>query len=464
LVAVYERLTPGVMLPLYDLLGRRRLWSQTRLLRRLQWRSPDELEARAAKRLNCLLEQAGRTVPYYRQLFRDSGFDPAAVRATADLARLPITTKTNLRAEFPNTVVAQGLPASRRQWMRTGGSTGLPLEFYADRQAHDVWLGTYFFFLGWLGTGLWHTVVRVTATQYIRVGHARPPVAPVRLARRVLLGERSINFTEIDLRVDQFLERTRCLGDGRPYFIRGYASQLAALAARLLESGATLPRAPRAVITHAETLTTHQATLIERAFDCRPTIQYSLWEVPQVAQSCPDAPGLLHVNNQRAVLRVVREDGAEAEPGQSGRVLITDLHNEVMPILNYDTGDLAVRGPACPCGRGFPTLERIEGRVGDQIVLPDGTRIGQPSLVAFLTWGCPVMPWVWEYQAIQTSPDQVVLRVVPAESYSTERADELRSWLATMFGGQIRVQVEPVATIEPEPNGKRPIIKVAYQP
>jgi phenylacetate-CoA ligase len=185
--------------------------------------------------------------------------------------------------------------------------------------------------------------------------------------------------------------------------------------------------------------------------------------VPQVAQSCPDEPGLLHVNNQRAVLRVVREDGTEAGPGQCGRVILTDLHNEVMPFLNYDTGDLAVPGPVCPCGRGFPTLERLEGRADEQIELPDGTRIGSASLGIFLAWGCAALPWVWEYQAIQTSPAELVLRVVPAGSYTTGTAEQLASQLATMFGGQVRVSVEPVSAIEAEPNGKRRSIKVGYR-
>ena len=42
-------------------------------------------------------------------------------------------------------------------------------------------------------------------------------------------------------------------------------------------------------------------------------------------------------------------------------VVVTDLANHVMPFINYSAGDLAVAGERCPCGRGMPTLARLDG-------------------------------------------------------------------------------------------------------
>src|SRR5215208_6883083 len=103
---VYSWLVPQVLFPLYELLSGNRPWTEALRLRELQWRSSEELEARAAARLQPLLSHARSHVPYYRDVFERAGLQPADIRTTADLARLPITTKADLRASFPARVVA----------------------------------------------------------------------------------------------------------------------------------------------------------------------------------------------------------------------------------------------------------------------------------------------------------------------------------------------------------------------
>ena len=162
------------------------------------------------------------------------------------------------------------------------------------------------------------------------------------------------------------------LGAPRPADVdRGEAARLAGLAAQLLEEGGALAGYPEVVITFAETLTPANAATIEESLRDRVVNYYSSWEVPQMAQTCPDNPSVLHVNADRVILRVVREDGTDAPPGETGRVLVTDLGNHVMPFVYYGNGDRAVIGEACPCGRGLPTLARLEGRDSEVLRTPE---------------------------------------------------------------------------------------------
>src|SRR5205085_8745738 len=69
---------------------------------------------------------------------------------------------------------------------------------------------------------------------------------------------------------------------------------------------------------------------------------------------------------------VVREkDGTTraARPGETGEVVITDLHNLAQPLIRYVGGDSAVARPAvpCKCGRTLPRIGPIEGRVTDTL-------------------------------------------------------------------------------------------------
>jgi phenylacetate-CoA ligase len=213
------------------------------------------------------------------------------------------------------------------------------------------------------------------------------------------------------------------------------------------------------VISYAETLTPTNAATIRQAFRCEVVNYYSSWEVPQMAQTCPDNPELLHVNSERVLLRVVRPDGGLASPGESGRVVVTDLRNYVMPLINYFIGDHAIAGPPCPCGRGFPTLVSVEGRSIEIIQTPQGRQINGVVLGRFLISIADVLPYIWEYQAVQSALDKVTLRIVPTTRFTPEFARTLRGALETFLGPGVGVAIEPVDRIPLEPSGKRLIIK-----
>src|SRR4029450_6786131 len=147
-------LVPRLVAPLAERCGLP-VWTTQRRVGELQWRSPEELEERALSMLRPLLAHAAHHVPHYRELL--AGIEARDIKATADLARVPITNKGELRAGFPRRATAENLPESRRQPMMTSGSTGLPFEFFWDRAAVPAMGGTGWFWLGWGGGAPWHT-------------------------------------------------------------------------------------------------------------------------------------------------------------------------------------------------------------------------------------------------------------------------------------------------------------------
>lgn len=446
--------------PLYALLGGGRPWAEAERLRTLQWHAPDELEARALARLRPLLEQACRRVPHYRDLFARAGLTPADIRTLADLARLPPTTKADLRAGFPHRVVDATLPARRRREMRTSGSTGFPLRFYADRAADGAWLGSYLFFREWAGVAPGDAFIYVPGSVAVS-GRAAWTARGRRLARRVLLGERTLSLRDSELEPVELTRRIARLPGGAPFVLWGFPSYLARLAARLLESGTRLAAAPKVVVAHAETLSPLNEAAIRRAFGCPVVNHYSTWEVLHLAQTCPDHPDRLHVNSERAIVTVVRRDGTPAPAGEPGRVLVTDPTNHVMPFVNYEVGDLAVAGPPCPCGRGFPTLLGVEGRFGETIRTPAGRLVLPIAIGRFLDGALRAQPGIGECQVRQAAPDRVVLAVVPIGAFTAADGDRLAAAFAGFLGPGVAVRVEAVERIEPEPSGKRLLVKSA---
>jgi phenylacetate-CoA ligase len=436
--------------PLYERLSGRRSWSEFQRLRSLQWRPAAELEARVLLKLREVVGHAATQVPYYRDLFRAHGFDPRGVRSLQDLTRVPLTTKASLRREFPHRAVAANVARRRLIEGATSGSTGAPFRFFRDRLAEDGRHASYRFFLDWTGATLRDARVVIAY-------HANTPRDPaaVRVARRVLLGERTVLLSGVDLTVSGLrreIDRLR----GR-YFIQAYPSYATRLAGAILDEGTALAEHPIVVIAMTETLTPINADAIGRAFRCRVASHYSSWEILHIAQTCPDSPDVLHVNSERVMLWIAREDGQLASTGERGRIVLTDLDNFAMPFINYDIGDWAVAGHPCPCGRGLPVIRELEGRVGEVIRTPDGRVIAPSALTRRLTRR--VVDLVWEFQAVQVSSDAVVLRLVPSARFTSEAGRALQRDLEEFFGPATRVSIEVVDRIPLEASGKRLIVK-----
>jgi phenylacetate-CoA ligase len=454
---VYRWLVPGVVSPLCVRLGHP-VWATVDRLARLQWQPIEEQQARAEARLRALLTHATRHVPYYRDLFARAGLDAGDIRSLADLAHVPVTTKVDLRRGFPGLTTADNMPRGRLQPMLTSGSTGLPFEFYWDRTIAPILGGTERFWLEWVGVAVWHTRIVIASPPYF-YGRITPRRRWRRLASRIVVGEHSENLPADALTTRRFrtlVERATRRGS---YFIRGYPGSIAHLGARLAEEGVPLASLPRAVVTLAETLTPLNAQNLARAFGCPIVNHYSSWEVPQIAHSCPDHPEMLHVNGERVIVRVVRPDGSDAKPGETGSVIVTDLANYAMPFINYSAGDRAVAGAACPCGRGLPVLAGLEGRESEFIRTPEGREIASGAFGQLLTFVIGVVPYVWEYQAVQTAPDALTLRLVPTARYTAEYGTVVRQHVERFLGPGMSVVVEAVDQIPVEASGKRFVIK-----
>ena len=120
-------------------------------------------------------------------------------------------------------------------------------------------------------------------------------------------------------------------------------------------------------------LTPSMRTRLEELYDAPIHMNYGLNEVGMVAVRCPR--GRYHVHTEHCLVEITNSAGQPSKPGEIGHVLVTGFRNFAMPLIRYDTGDLAevVEGP-CPCGRTLPSFGELQGRYRRYAGLPDGTR------------------------------------------------------------------------------------------
>jgi phenylacetate-CoA ligase len=454
---MYDWLVPRVVLPLVDRATGRRVTSRFRELRQWQWRSQDEREAITVARVRRLLDHAAAHVPYYGRRLRAAGVGSGDIRSLADLAHVPVTSKIDLVGAGLAETTAQNLPESRRRLITTSGSTGVVFRFHADLAAEDTRLATHLLALEWAGVGIWTPEVRVNSPfRDVAWIYGRPSRRAV-LARRLLLGQRTYRVTAPRPTVADLEALIRRAGPGN-FFMWGFSSLLALLGERVLHTGAALPGYPRVVVSRGERMTEVRRRTIHEAFRAPVINHWGCSEMADLAQSCPDVPSGLHVLTDRVLLRVVREDGRPAGPGERGRVLLTDLENHVMPFINYPIGDWVVVGPPCSCRRGLPVVAAIDGRDSEILRLPSGERVSGLTLEAYIRVACDIS-LLREYQFVQTAVDRLRLLAVSTPRFAGAPADSLRQGLEKLLGPGLTVEIVEVAEIAPEPSGKRLVVK-----
>jgi phenylacetate-CoA ligase len=212
--------------------------------------------------------------------------------------------------------------------------------------------------------------------------------------------------------------------------LEGYPSRLEEVAAEILRRGSVAIR-PKLVFSNSEKLHPAVRSKLRNAFGVEPTDVYESWEFGTVAWECPRHSGF-HVNEDALILEIVREDGTEAEPGEEGEVVITDLHNRAMPFIRYATGDLAVRSDApCECGITFPLLNEFVGRTSEKLYTSDG---GSFAATTHLCGIISQFEGVAQYQFVQNEIGALDLRVVCSDEFMAQSVEKCRKEIMEFFG------------------------------
>ena len=86
------------------------------------------------RRVRDTVAYAAKHVPYYRDLFGQGGLDPREIQSADDLARLPVVSREEVRADSGR-FRSDDSRAQGGLMLRSSGTTGLPLELYHDRNS-----------------------------------------------------------------------------------------------------------------------------------------------------------------------------------------------------------------------------------------------------------------------------------------------------------------------------------------
>jgi len=402
--------------------------------------SADAVRADQDRRLRETVAWAARTVPYYRELFRREAIDPGSIQHVDDLARLPTLDKETVRARAGD-LRSDGIARRHILSNHSSGTTGTALQLFQTRATLAWEYAVSWRQRSWAGFSPGDRFVAFGGQRIVPLRQETPPFWRRDPARGRLL------LSLYHMTPGNLAAYAQALAQPGYEFWQGYPSSIALVCDYLLERGVALAgAAPRAVFTSSETLLDSQRERIERATGGAVLDRYGHTEAAVSVSQCPAAG--YHIDTEFGVVEI--DPVERGENWVRGEVIATGFANRAMPLLRYRTGDVAtwLVEPSCPCGRARPLLERIDGRIEDYVLTPDGRRVGRMDHIFKDALE------VKEAQIYQPSLAELVVRLVPRADFCATHQRALEREFRARLGNEIAISWELVETLPRSSSGK----------
>ncbi len=321
--------------------------------------SRDAIGRAQTVRLKNTLAQAALS-PHYKKALGEAGVSAGNISGPQDMAKIPFTTKDDLRAAYPMGLVA--VPQGELVRLHaSSGTTGAPVVVCHTQDDVDTWADL---------------MARCMHMVGVRKGDVFQNIAGYGLFTGGLgihYGAERLGCLTIPAGTGNTRRQLKLIRDMKVTALHIIPSYALYLGNALLDDGVD-PRSlpPRIALVGAEPHTEEVRQRIEYLLGLKAYNSYGLSEMngPGVAFECMAQSGM-HVWEDAYVAEIVDPATGLAVPdGEVGELVMTTLTRRGMPVLRYRTRDLTrfITGD-CPCGRRHRRIDRILGRVDDMFIV-----------------------------------------------------------------------------------------------
>ncbi|HGH6026294.1 TPA: exopolysaccharide biosynthesis protein VpsH [Vibrio mimicus] len=388
--------------------------------------SKTDLAQYQQRQLKQTLANACEKVPYYQHLGLQSG---------SGIEAFPYLDKTILRHEHEQFI--SSVKPSVVVHGATSGTTGTPLTILQDMRSvirEQAFVARQ---MAWAGYRKGDKRAWIRGDMVVPLSQKQGPFW------RYSWFEQMIIMSSFHLTPKAMPSYLQAMVDFGVEIIQAYPSSIAALA-RYLETNQTYyPSKLKSIITSSESLSEEDRHVIETRFGCKVFDWYGLFERVAAIGQCEH--GRYHLLSDYSQVELV-------EAGQGRYELIgTNFNNHYFPLIRYKTGDHVYlsENETCPCGRVFPVIDRIEGRIGDYLIGEDGQKV---HILNHIPKG---VAGIIACQFVQHKRQEIIVKVVAdSELFDTEQQKILIGNTQARLGTTITVTVEVVVELQRTANGK----------
>lgn len=322
--------------------------------------SREQIKAWQDERLVKQVRHVWDNVPSYRKKMEEKGVTPEDIKSSADLHKLPFTSKADLRNNYPDGLVA--VPRSKCVRVHaTSGTTGKRVMAFYTQHDIDLWTDC-------------------CARAITAVGGSEEDVCQIAYGYGMFTG---------GIGLDQGSRRVGCLTvpissgntDRQIQFIRDLGTTIlcctpsyaAYLGESMHEMGMTPDQIPlKAGIFGAEAWSEEMRQDIQKTMGIKAYDIYGLTELsgPGVAFECSAQSGM-HINEDHFIAEIIDPDTGEVLPeGSKGELVFTSIDKEAFPLLRYRTRDICIlKREKCSCGRTLVKMCKPMGRSDDMLII-----------------------------------------------------------------------------------------------
>ena len=322
--------------------------------------SPEARQKLQLERLQKSVERVYSRVPFYRKKLDEAGVTPDSITSLKDIAKLPFTTKYELRETYP-----YGLLACDKSELveihTSSGTTGTPVVGAYTAADIDMWSEVMARTLSMAGCEKGDTVQNGYGYGLFTGGLG------------VHYGARRIGANILPISSGNTRRQLHVMRDFGTTLLTCTPSYSLFLAEAAREEGIDFRDMPlKAGCFGAEPWSENMRVEIEAKLDISAHDIYGLTELigPGVASECECKNGQ-HFNEDYFYPEIIDPLTGEVLPdGQKGELVITSLKREGTPLLRYRTRDITflMRDP-CPCGRTTVRIHRLLGRTDDMMIV-----------------------------------------------------------------------------------------------
>ena len=388
--------------------------------------SVDELRARQLERLRWTLRYVYANVEFYRKKFDAAGVSPEDCRSLDDLAGFPVTTKDDLRENYPVGMFAVP-PAEIRRIHASSGTTGQPTVVGYTQQDLDTWSDLMARSIRAAG-GRPGDVVHVAYGYGLFTGGLGAHYGAERLGCTVIPASGGVTGRQV-----------RLIQDLRPRVIMVTPTYMLTILDEFERAGLDARESSLEVgIFGAEPWTEEMRAELEQRAGLHAVDIYGLSEVmgPGVAVECLETKDGLTVWEDHFYPEIIDPvSGGLLPAGERGEILFTSLTKQAMPLVRYRTRDLTRLKPGT-ARPAFRRMERVTGRSDDMIVLR-GVNVFPTQIEEILLRVPGLAP---HFQLVLTSQDHRDELTVHAEARDGVTAGQ-RSAAAAALAAAIRDNV-----------------------
>lgn len=408
--------------------------------------SKAEIEAYQNEKLNELIKSSYESVPYYRDLMKQLKLTPKDIRSRKDLYKLPILTKEDVRNNF-NKLISEKINKKDLIFSHTSGTTGKSLHFYVNKTQIAFRWAIFWRHRKRFGAKFndWH--VNFSGKLAVPPKQNKPPYWRWCIPfHQVVINMQHITPKKIRYIVD-FLNKH----DFK--YWTGYPSIIHAFVLNAKEAGLVLNRKPKLIFTGAENLLDDQRKDIGEYTGSILTDSYGFSEGCGNASQCTEF--VYHEDFELGIMECV-DAYLDKNGRKKGKIICTGFASPGFPLIRYDVGDMGVwENPKkkCKCGRKSKVIVRIEGRIDDYVITPEGGRIMRFDYIFKDTIN------VKEAQIIQEKLGEIKIRIVKRDEYSTKDENYIKQEIKKWISPKIKIIFKYTKQIERESNGKFKAVK-----